>query len=357
MESNNEKLKEIYFDPKSPGSFGSVKKLYSVAKKVIPNLKLKDVEKWMFDQDSYTLFRQSKKRFPRLPILVDKVDEQWQADLMDMSWVAKQNENNKYILVIIDCLSRYAWATPVKDKSAKTMIEAFKVIIKSSERKPDKLQTDQGKEFVNQFLKSYFKSLNINHFTATDGTIKCAIVERFNRTLRSRIYRYFHYKDTLKYIDVLNDIVDAYNSSYHRTIKMSPKEALVNQSAARSAIFKGQKKNTNKQIPFKIGDTVRITTHKLIFEKDATKKWNEEVFKIVKVKQTPQGYVYRLIDWGDEPITSIFYQDELFPAKYPDLYKTTVLKTRINPKTRKKEYFVKYRGYPDKFNAWVDNVE
>ena len=187
MESNSKKLEKIYFDPKSPGSFGSVKKLYSIAKKMMPDLSYKDVEKWMYDQDSYTLFRQVNKKFPRLPILVDKVDEQWQADLMDMSWVARENENNKYILVIIDCLSRYAWAIPVKDKSAKTMIESFKSVFQNSGRKPDKLQTDQGKEFVNQFLKHYLKSLDINHFTATDGTIKCAIVERFNRTLRSRI--------------------------------------------------------------------------------------------------------------------------------------------------------------------------
>jgi transposase InsO family protein len=342
---------------KSPGSFGSVKKLYGVAKKKIPDLKLRDVENWIYDQDTYTLFRQPNKKFPRLPILVNDIDEQWQADLMDMTWVSRWNNNNKYIFVVIDCLSRYAWAIAVKDKSARTIVDSFKKIISDSGRKPEKLQTDQGKEFVNNQLRDYLKSINVNHFLATDGLIKCAIVERFNRTLRNRIYRYFHYKDTKKYIDNLSSIMEGYNKSYHRTIKMSPEEALDDYETARTNIFDGQEKSTRKQKPYKVGDGVRITSHKLVFEKDATAKWKEEIFKIAKVKHTPQGYVYRLVDWGDEPITSIFYHDELFPAKYPELYKTTVLKTRINPKTKKKEYFVNYRGYPDKFNTWVDHVE
>ena len=357
MATTREKMKEIYFNPKSPGSFGSVNKLYLEAKKSLPDLKYKDVEKWLFSEDTYALFRQPVTKFPRLPILVNDIDEQWQADLMDMSWVTRENDGFKYLLTIIDCLSRYAWAIPIKDKSAKTIIDSFKSVFTKSNRTPKKIQTDQGKEFVNQYLRHYFTTLGINHFTATDGTIKCAIVERFNRTLRSRIYRYFYSKDTKRYIDVIDDILEGYNSSYHRTIKMSPMEALDDHETARGHIFNGQKKNTRKQKPYKVGDEVRITSAKLMFEKGATEKWKEEIFKIAKVKHTPQGYVYRLVDWGDEPITSIFYHDELFPAKYPDLYKTSVLKTRINPKTKRKECFVKYRGYPDKFNTWVDNVE
>ena len=352
----NKELEKIYYDPKSSGSYGGIKKLYNEAKEKIPNLHYRDVESWIKDQETYSLFRERRKPFPRLPILVDKIDEQWQADIMDMTWISKANQNYKYLLVIIDCLSRYAWAVPLKDKSAPTVINAFKHVF--TKRKPVKLQTDQGKEFKNQYLKYYLEKLNINHFTSTDDLIKCAIVERFNRTLRSRIYRYLHYTNQHKYINVLDDIINAYNNTYHRTIKMTPVQALKNESQAISNVFRGQKKNMKKQKPYKVGQSVRITRAKTIFEKGATSTWSREIYYITKVKHTPQGYVYRLRDWDNEPLTSIFYHDEIFQAVEPDLYKIDkVIKSRINPITKKKEFFVKWVGYPNKFNSWVDSIE
>uniref|UniRef100_A0A158P5N0 Uncharacterized protein n=1 Tax=Tetranychus urticae TaxID=32264 RepID=A0A158P5N0_TETUR len=120
---------------------------------------------------------------------------------------------------------------------------------------------------------------------------------------------------------------------------MSPVEALDNPEGARVNIRKAQPINLKKQKPYKVGDTVRITRAKSIFEKGSTKNWTEEIFNIVKVKKTPQGYIYRLTDYDGEPITSVFYHDEVFAVKRPDLYKIEkIIKTRINPNTRKTEY-------------------
>ncbi|XP_053213670.1 uncharacterized protein LOC128397030 [Panonychus citri] len=122
-------------------------------------------------------------------------------------------------------------------------------------------------------------------------------------------------------------------------------------------IRKTHKVAQSLQKPYTIGEKVRISRRKKHFEKGATNNFSEEIFEIYKVKKTDQGYIYRLKDTAGEFITSLFYHYELCPAILGDLFNVEVLKTRINKKTKKKEFFVKWIGYPDKFNSWVENVE
>lgn len=352
-------LKQIYYNPLNPGSFGGIKRLFDTAREIMPDITYKQVHDWLLEQSTYNLFKKSIKKFPRLPILVDSIDEQWQADLMDMTWLAKYNDKHRYLLAVIDCLSRYAWVEAVPDKSAQTIKTVFIKIMETAKRKPKKLQTDQGKEFVNSILKAHFKSLKINHFTSTDDVIKCAIVERFNRTLRTRIYRYMHYEQSRRYIDALVDIVDGYNRSFHRTIGMAPINVTKeNEKEVIARIQRNQRRIKINYKPYEINQYVRITRAKGRFEKGATTNWTDELFKINWVKRTPQGYIYKLVDYYDEPITSIFYHPELINVINPRLHEIEkIIKERINPQTKKKEYFVKWSGYPDEFNSWTENVK
>ena len=201
---------------------------------------------------------------------------------------------------------------------------------------------------------------NINHFKATDGKIKCAIAERFNRTLRTRIYRYLHANNTNKYIDVLGDIIKSYNNSHHRTIRMAPAVVKIeNEETVIINIRKTHIKSQPQNNHLSVGDFVRISKDKGVFEKGSTENWSEEVFKVIKTKKTPQGYIYRLEDLDGEDLTSIFYHWEVQKTDKPDLLDIKVLKTRINPKTKKKEFFVRWKGYPEKFNSWIpaENVD
>ena len=221
MDNFEEVLENIYYDVNKPASFGGKLQLLKAAKEETPKITLKDVEQWLKTQDTYNVFRPRKKKFARLPILFDDIDEQWQADLLDMTWFSRYNDGIKFLLVVIDCMSRYAWVRPLKDKSAKSTREGFASIF-SQGIKPKKLPTDQGKEFVNFRLKRRCSENGIHFFTTTDDTIKCAIAERFNRTLRNRIFRYLHCKNSHRYIDDLQTIVTGYNNSYHRAIRMKP---------------------------------------------------------------------------------------------------------------------------------------
>ena len=354
MEEFEDVLKSIYYDPTSAGGYGGANRLYTEAQKQIPDLKLSEVKKWLKVQPTYTLFKPRRKKFKRLKILLEDIDAQWQADLLEMSWYASHNDGYKFLLVIIDILSKYAWVVPLKSKSAQNVTNAFKSVLEEG-RVPKKLQTDQGKEFKNNLFERLMRTYNINFFTTTD-TVKCAIVERFNRTLRERIYRYLYHTNSHRYIDNLQDLVNAYNLSYHRSIGMAPAQVTPDKvQFIRDRNKEEQTPSRKKVIPE--GEHVRITRWKDTFEKGAENNWSEEVFKVDKIKRTPLGHVYKLVDLGDEPISSIFYNEELNPVAKPEFVNIKILKTRIDPRTRKRQVFVHWIGYPDKFDQWINEED
>ena len=102
--------------------------------------------------------------------------------------------------------------------TGKTLVHAFKSVLKSG-RKPKSLQTDKGTEFKNKDFQNFFKSKKIHFFTTENPETKASIVERLQRTLKSRMWKYFTHHRTLRYLDVLSKLVYAYNHSYHHSIE------------------------------------------------------------------------------------------------------------------------------------------
>ena len=152
---------------------------------------------------SYTLHKPRRTRFPTTPPLVFDRDEQWQMDLVDMQKLSRWNKGNKYLLTVIDVLSKYAWAVPIKSKSIKDMIRGLEGIRRqASPGRPLRVQTNQGKEFYNAAVQAWFKKHGWHHFS-TYGDSKASVVERWHRTLKQRTYRYFTAQNTLRYVDVL----------------------------------------------------------------------------------------------------------------------------------------------------------
>jgi len=357
MDIHQEVLKKLYYDPSNPASYGGVKRLWREAQKEIPNLKLIDVKKWLRGQDTYTMFRPVRKKFERVHTLVDGIDEQHQGDLLDISWFSRFNDGVRFLLVIIDIMSRFAWVRPLRDKRGTTVASAMKSILDEG-RVPKKLQTDQGKEFVNSDFKKLMDDYGIHFFTTTDDSIKCALAERFNRTLRERIYRYLYHGNTNRYIDMLPEIVHSYNNSYHRVLKMSPASVTEENITQILQNLKNKKPIDEPRSDFNVGDFVRISRKKGTFEKGATSGWTEEIFKISRKKKTPRKYVYRLVDLKDEPITSIFYPEELTLVDEPRVFRVEkIIRKGRDPVTKKRRLFVKFVGYPDKFNDWIDDVD
>ena len=144
----------------------------------------------------------------------------WGVDLADMQSLSKYNKGVKYLFCAIDLLSKYAWVIPLKDKKGTSIVTAFQKII-SKGRKPNEIWVDQVSEFYNQSFKYFLKICNIEMYsTFNEG--KSVVAEGFIRTLKNKIFKHMAAISKNVYFDVLDDIVNKYNNTVHRIIKVKP---------------------------------------------------------------------------------------------------------------------------------------
>ncbi|GFW13301.1 putative uncharacterized transposon-derived protein F54H12.3 [Trichonephila clavipes] len=236
------------------------------------------------------------------------MNQQYQADLVDMQSLSKFNDGYRYLLTCICVLSKYAWAIPLHDKNAKTVVSAFEQIF--SERVPLKLQTDAGKEFTNKLFQNYLKKKKIGFFMTCNNT-KASIVERFNRTLKTKMWKFFTEKNTKRYIGVVDKLVYSYNNTWHRSIQMTPASVTeTNQSQVWENLYGKQNNKKVNKPNYRLNDTVRISKEKLLFEKGYEQNWTREIFTIHDIiRRNP--IVYKLKDLAGEVIRGTFYEQEL----------------------------------------------
>ena len=170
----------------------------------------------------------------------------WGVDLADMQLISKHNKRIRYLLCVIDLLSKYAWVVPLKDKRGVSIVNAFQKILDSSKRKPNKIWVGQRSEFYNNVFKKCLKDNDISMYsTYNEG--KCVVAERFIRTLKNKIYKHMTAISKNVYFDVLDDIVDEYNNTYHKTINMKPVDVGDNSFAEYN------EKSNEKDPKFKVG--------------------------------------------------------------------------------------------------------
>ncbi|EFA12590.1 Putative uncharacterized transposon-derived protein F54H12.3-like Protein [Tribolium castaneum] len=286
-------LQKRYSTPADPISFSGINKLSKFT-----DLSKNDIQKWLESEDSYTLHKQVRHRFTRNRYHVTNIDDLFQADLTDMRNLAKHNQDVNCLLTVIDVFSKFAWVKPLHTKSGKEVAQAFKEIFE--ERVPVNLQTDKGKEFLAKSVQNVFKQYDINYYVTNNPDVKATVVERFNKTLKSKMYKYFTHFNTLKYINILSDFVKSYNNSYHTTIKMAPVDVnpdniLIVYDNIMNGRLKRREKKTKRKHLYKIGDFVRITKYKHVFEKGYMNNWSEEIFKITDVIMR-DSIVYKISD-------------------------------------------------------------
>ena len=212
-------------------------------------------------------------------------DYTWDADLADMQLICKFNKGFRFSLCFIDIFNKYAWVAHLKDKKGVSIVNAFQKILKESNEKPNKIWVDKGSEFYYNSFKKWLKGNDIE-MDSIYNEGKSVVAERFIRTLKTKIYKYMTSISKNVYIDKLDDIVNEYNNTYHRTIKMKPVDVKDN------TYIDFEKEVNNKDPKFKISDHFRISKYENIFAKGYTPNWSEEVFVISKIKNTiPWTYV------------------------------------------------------------------
>ena len=207
------------------------------------------------------------------------------------------------------------------------------------------------------------KEKGIKYFTTQNESTKVAPVERLVRTIRNKMHKLFQSQRSYQYLNQLQDLVQSYNTSPHRSLPnaMSPSDV----SAENEALvwdFMYNKPETRAttvdRFKYKVGDLVRLAYNKYTFQRDYQQKWTSEIFKISK-RSVNQGVPnYAVVDFLEEPIIGSFYEQELQKIDKDQNALWIVEKIlRKRKRTEKEEYLVKFEGWGDKFNSWVNKED
>ena len=167
----------------------------------------------------------------------------------------------------------------MKDKKGATITNVFQKFLDSSKRKPNEIWVDQGREFYNNVFKRWLKDNDISMYS-THNEGKSVVAERFIITLKNKIYKHMTAISKNVYFNVLDDIVDEYNNTYHKTIKTKPIDV------KRDSFAEYNEESNEKDPKFKVGDHVWISKFKNVFAKGYTPNWSQEIFIVKKIKNT-----------------------------------------------------------------------
>jgi len=357
-ETADEYLNNLYYDPLSVGAYSGLSKLWnSVKSDGNPHrLKYRQVRNWLDKQDTYVRHRPDRPVFPRQKIIMSKIDQQWDGDIMDMSKYAKFNKGVKYLAIFIDIFSRYAWVEPMKTKTPKEMVKVMQKVF-SDGRKPQYLRTDKGSEYIARVTKQYLRDENIIHFT-TENVIHANYAERFIRTLKGKLYRYFTKQNTYRYVQVLEEIVDSYLDSIHSTTGMRPVDITqTNEQYVYEKLYlPTQLLEEKKHVSYKyaVGDHVHMSLARRAFNKGYRDTFTQEIFIISRrIRSHPARY--KLKDLLDEPVAGSLYEAELQPAQYSENMTFPIEKVlSYTTKNNKRMAKVRWQGYPPKFDSLVE---
>ena len=328
-----------YHDPGAPGSLGGVQRFAKAQ-----GLPLKKAQRLLERDVGYTLHKPRRRRFPTLPVIVGGLDDQWVADLVEVQRLAKHNRGIRYLLTVVDALSKYAWVEPLKTGVA--LVKAFEKIVKQGRRHPNRLQTDRGKEFYNRIFQRWVDEQGIRHFS-TEGDAKASVVERFNRTLKERLYRYLTTVNTLKFDDILPELVQGYNATRHRSIGMPPQDVTWDNEEAVWKRLYAKRLKSQKKPQLKVGDRVRLNQIHRTFAKGYLPGWTEEVFVVHRVIPGPVP-TYKIREWDGTPVQGTFYEEDLQKVHVSDVFRIEKVLKR-----QKDRWLVKWKGWPDKYNSWI----
>ena len=292
--SLKEALEKLYTDTKSAPSYSA------------------KINEFLRQNNVHSIHRRIiKKNFPRRKIIARFPFDIFMADLIEYPNLKFQNNRYVYILILIDCFTKKVWAMAMKEKSATWTADAFESIFKNLDDFPSHLITDGGLEFFNEKTQNVFRNYGVNHYKIPTKTKwKASIVERVNRTIKTRIQRYFFQNKTKKWIDIYEDVVKDYNNTPHSSIGIAPNQVSEDN---RVAVYKRLYPDNLLRTVCKLQkrDKVRYLLDKEIFEKGYTKKWTEEIYQIYKIKQSNGVCYYYLESLAGDPLPGIYYYYQL----------------------------------------------
>ena len=371
QEAKKQIISNIYFNPEIGGSFSSPIKLYKAIKEMgYNNIELSDIKLFLSGLDVYTLHKTVKYANKKLSkVIAPYIKYQADIDLADMSYYEKLNNGFKYFLLVIDIFSRFVYTAPLKSKSGMEVSNAIKAIFEKGYIM-EICRSDGGSEFSNVFVKKLLREYNVKQ-VITRNVSKASVAERAIQNIKSRLFRYMEYNNTHEWVNILEKITLGYNRTHHRVIGMAPINVTRDQEGAiwkrvylptlqKKKKIKTQAKHRkpSKIFKLKIGDHVRISFIREPFKRYYDENWSREIYT-VKTRSYKRGNnEYTLNDYNNDTVKGVFYENELQKISEEEdreYIVETVIKTRGYG--RNKQSFVKWLGWPKKFNSWIPTRE
>lgn len=281
MTDINNLLYELYYTNKN---FDGTQKLFMKAKEINENIKFKDVDKWLKKQATYQLNYNDNKTKIYYPIYSNSLNS-YQIDLTFLPRYKKQNNNYYILFTAIGINNRYAYVDYSKDKKSDTILSIFKKFFKKV-KYINNIDGDLGSEFTNKKFINYLNENKIQYDFFKSDSHKLGIINRFHRTLKDKLTKYFTATDTVKWIDVIDKITLNYNNTYHRGIKAKPIEIFDN-DMEELLLIQNKKNITDKvklnEEQFNINDLVRHKLNKSLFIDKQTPKYSDTIYTVKKV--------------------------------------------------------------------------
>ena len=326
-QQNAAQLAGIYYDPSSPGGFRGPEALWQEAKQHIPTLKRGQVLDFLRSQKPYTKHQQYRGVKKYRKVWSRRARYLIQMDLLDFRNYTRQNDGFNYILCAIDVFTKKLWTFPLKRKSAEEVHNAVFWFL--MDERPEKIQTDQGTEFINATLARTEGRMDppIKHYH-TWSIKKASVVERVQRTLRNRLGKIWERNGDHRWIDVLPQITESYNNSVHRSIGMKPNDVgpehhqlirdrlydYPDRVPTPAQVRKEAKEARRITKQLGVGDYVRILEYRTVFRKESSQAWSSAVYRVRRVIQS-SPITFEIEDLDRDAIKGGFYLRQLIKVK------------------------------------------
>lgn len=357
-------LRNNYTTPGHPIAFGGIGAIQSYYRGILDEKKIREI---LSGIENYTLHREFHAG-QRNTTFSHFKRYQFQMDLVDIQSLADTNDGAKYLLTCIDTFTRKAFVRVLTAKDGRTVLDAFKSILREAVDPPLTVNFDRGAEFRNKLFTDFCEQNNIQIRTPYSN-IHAAFVERFNRTLQSLLYKYMTENETQRFMNVkdkdgntlpiMSGLMSTYNNRKHRMTGFTPERAENDESvhlAIRLKQSKAQEKIKKRPLKFQVGDEVRISKMKNKFSRGYKETASPEIFRIYQIKQNLKIPMYVLETYdGKEVLNGSFYDFEITKTTGDVFRIEKILKTR---KTRNglTQHYVKWKGFNDSYNSWIDST-
>jgi len=359
MGSFDELLRKLYYTVNLPSSLASVRKLYQYAKRENPSIKYRDVQTFLRGEIVYTVHKPVIRNFKRNKIICTNMYEFSYSDLIDYSSYKDENDGYAFILCAIDGFSRFAKIVGLKRKDGNSVATALDSIF--TRETPVNIITDNGREYNNSQVLNWCRENDVNLIAYADDKIKSSMAERLIRTLKSKIHKVFSMRGNHRWIDIIESVIESYNLSYHRIIRMCPNDVTPFHRKRLLKILYGVDSVLQllpKTISSPVNDTVRLVRSKAIFDKGYLPTHTEETFKVVNKYSKNTFPMYSIEDKNKQPIKGKFYKQEIQTVLEPaDTYFRIEKILGSRKRNGKTEYKVRWLGYTSLFDSYVSAEE